>query len=405
MFLQYAPAGAVIPLFSLRLQELGFDPVEMGWACSTQSLGTLAAPLVAGQIADRWWPAERVMAVCGILAGLMLWWLAELTTPLAVFAAAFAFWLLLAPAMSLGVALSFAHLQQPARDFGRVRLWGTAGWIAISWLAGALLAPSGWLPRLLGLSDAPRQLSDVLRLGGVSAIALGAYALTLPHTPPQRTFSGWLAPIAALRSFHSRAMTIYALCVGGICVTLPFNSQVTPLFLRESGLSNDWIAPLLTLCQCTEILCLLFLPMFLTRLGIKGTLGLGLGAAATALVIMTVGMPLGLVVASLSLHGVCICCFFVAGQLFVNSRARPDIRASAQALIHFLIGFGMLAGHLLVGWVRDWADKAFRPTFLVSASLAVALLTLFILGFPGDEEAIDQYPNYQSDNTKQTGVV
>jgi MFS family permease len=128
MFLQYAPQGAFVPLFSLRLQELGFTHVEIGWACATQALAALVAPLVAGQVADRWFPAQRCLAVCAVLAGLILWLLAGLTSWPAVFAASLAFWLVMGPVNTLGTALSFAHLVDPARDFGGVRLWGTIGW-------------------------------------------------------------------------------------------------------------------------------------------------------------------------------------------------------------------------------------------------------------------------------------
>src|ERR1700719_2036934 len=124
MFLQYAPHGAFVPLFSLRLQELGFSPVEIGWACATQALAALIAPLVAGQVADRWFPAQRCLAVCAVLAGMILWLLTALTSWPAVFAASLAFWLVMGPANTLGTALSFAHLADPARDFGGVRLWG-----------------------------------------------------------------------------------------------------------------------------------------------------------------------------------------------------------------------------------------------------------------------------------------
>src|SRR5439155_12365171 len=95
MFLQYAAPGAMLPLFSLRLQELHFTPVEIGWACATQALAGLAAPLLAGQVADRWWPAERCLAVCAAAAGVLLWLLSELTSPAAVFAASFGTWLFL----------------------------------------------------------------------------------------------------------------------------------------------------------------------------------------------------------------------------------------------------------------------------------------------------------------------
>src|SRR5205823_119688 len=85
-----AAPGAGLPLFSLRLQELHFTPVEIGWVCATQALAGLFAPLFAGQVADRWWPAERCLAVCAAFAGTLLWLLSELTGPAAVFATSLA---------------------------------------------------------------------------------------------------------------------------------------------------------------------------------------------------------------------------------------------------------------------------------------------------------------------------
>src|SRR5436309_1120937 len=107
MFLQYAVQGAMWPLFTLRLQELGFTPLEMGWACASQSLAALVGPLVAGQVADRWVPAERCLGACSLVAGALLWVLAELTTPIPVFGLSLAFWLVMGPATMLGTAVSF----------------------------------------------------------------------------------------------------------------------------------------------------------------------------------------------------------------------------------------------------------------------------------------------------------
>ena len=174
MFLQYAPAGAVIPFFTLRMQVLGFSPMEMGWACATQALAALAGPVTAGQIADRWCPTERRLVVLGVLAGTTLWLLAGLTDPLAFFLASLVFWLMMGPAITLGTLLCFTHLPDAERDFGSVRLWGTVGWATSGWMLGY------WF------IDPAHDLSDAFRLGGVLGWALGAYALTLPHTPPQR---------------------------------------------------------------------------------------------------------------------------------------------------------------------------------------------------------------------------
>jgi len=129
------------------------------------------------------------------------------------------------------------------------------------------------------------------------------------------------------------------------------------------------------------VLSLGVLPLLLTRWGQRRVMLLGLVAWATALSVLTVGQPLGLVVGSLSLNGLFICCFLVAGQVFVNSRAPGDLRASAQALVSFTSGLGMLGGNLLAGWVRQQGGEPFAPTFALATGIALTALVVFSAGF------------------------
>jgi predicted MFS family arabinose efflux permease len=119
----------------------------------------------------------------------------------------------------------------------------------------------------------------------------------------------------------------------------------------------------------------------LLRLEVKGTLLLGIVAWTSALTVLAVGQPPWLVIVSLGLHGVFITCYLVAGQVFVNRRAQDDIRASAQALLQFLNGIGLLAGHLLVGWIRSREPGRFFPAFAMAAVLSGTLVVVFVLGF------------------------
>src|ERR1051325_4290382 len=105
MFLQYAVPGAWVPVFTLHLTELSFTHVQISWACAASALATLVGPIVAGQVADRWLAAQHCVAGCALLAGGLLWLLAELTDPAAVFWVALAFWLVMVPASTLGIAI------------------------------------------------------------------------------------------------------------------------------------------------------------------------------------------------------------------------------------------------------------------------------------------------------------
>ena len=138
--------------------------------------------------------------------------------------------------------------------------------------------------------------------------------------------------------------------------------------------------------------------MLLLRLGVRGTMVLGLGAWAILLTLLSRGEPVWLVVASLSLNGLCICCFIVAGQVFANGLARADIRVSVQALLNITSGLGLLIGNLLVGWVRRQTSEQFEPTFRVGAVIAIALVIAFWMGFKNDAPA-HQSPGRQDMKT------
>jgi len=372
MWLNYATQGAFVPLFSLRLKSLGFSPLEIGWCCSTQALAALFGPLVVGQIADRYFPAQRCLTVCAFLGGVFLWLIADLTTPWGVFGASLAIWLVLSPANTLCAALSFAHLPNAERDFGPVRLWGTIGWVTANWLL--------FLDFLIR-GDEPERLADIFRGASILAFVLSCYALTLPHTPPRKRAEAWLAPLSAFRQLRGRSFRVFWLCSFGVCVTLPFFMQLAPLLLQHHGIPILWVAPTMTLAQSMEIVSLALLPMLLLRLSIRGTMLLGLLAWLALLSMMALGEPIALVVASLSLNGLCICCFIVAGQVYVNSRARGDVRASAQALFAFINALGLLTGNLLVGWVHQLVDRDFAATFAVGAAVAGMLVLVFLIGF------------------------
>jgi hypothetical protein len=388
LFLVYAAAGSVIPLFTLRLQELAFSPRDMAWACATQAIAGLITPL-AGQIADRWLPAERCLAGFAFFAGILLWHLAGLTTPAAVFGVALAMFVLLVPCITLAASICFAHLQQPDREFGPIRLWGTVGWIAPSLTLSVLFD----VRRMLSAADAaistgarPDQWAEIFRLAAILAWALAGYALTLPHTPPHRRLGSWLAPLSALKLLRGRSFLVYLFCAFGLCLSLPFAQQVMPLLLVDLGIPSPWLLRILPLAQVMEIVALALLPMILLRFNVRGSMLLGLIAWTVYMIALAQGRPTALVVASLSMNGVCICCFFIAGQVFVNRRARGDIRASAQALLTFTNSLGQLLGNLLVGWVRTRVNEAFPPTFTVAACISVALLVVFTFGFSENED-------------------
>jgi MFS family permease len=390
MFLAFAVQGAWVPVFSVYLAQLGFSPRATSGAFITYALSSLVAPIAWGQIADRWVPAERCISLCGLGTAVLLAVLPALDGGPAVFFACLLFWFFMIPVNSLGAALTLRQVEHPERRYGRIRLWGTVGWVA-----GGLLL-SGWLnmvkPGLgawLGWSDAATPLADSFRVGALFAIVLSAYSLTLPATPPSRGGPGavgWRrffdAPLASMRLMRRPMFLTYCTCLFGAYVTYPFTHQLTPLMLAQLGVEREVLPIVLTISQSTEIATLALLPWLLGRLGGKATMTLGIAAWTLGLAVYAVGQPVGLVVAALSTSGVFICCFLVAGQVFVNRLSAPGVRASAQGLLVWISGTGLLAGHLLVGEARNiWTGDDLHLAFLPAAMASAVLLVVFVGGF------------------------
>jgi MFS family permease len=387
MFLQWAVPGSLLPVYSLRLNELGFSPLLIGLCCATQAVATVASSLLAGQIADRWLAAERALAICSCLAAGCLWVLANTQDPMWIFVWTLLFWMTTGPLTLYGTTISFAHLENPKQQFGPVRMWGTIGWMAIGWLAGWWFATfdTGW--------------ADSYRLGAILALVLAIYSFTLPSTPPsppQKNHS-WFAPLEAMHKLRERPFAVYACCVFLVCVTFPFTTQNTPLLLEKLNVPRSLVTSALTIAQTTEVVLLGLLPVVLGWLGLRRTMIIGAAAWLIVLSVLSVGEPLWLIISGLALSGIYITCFMIAGQVFVNSLAEDDDRASIQGLLNCINGAGLLFGHLLAGSLR-WATGGDLPkTFMFGALVTLTMLILFVMFFeekkseeqrtPGDAEA------------------
>jgi MFS family permease len=388
MFLGYAVQGAFIPVNGPYLEGLGFTPAEIAWIFTTNALGSLLGPLPLSQVADRWMRADRCVFVCGLVAGTLLWFAADLRDPMAFFWARLGIMTFALTFNSLGPALAFRHLRHPDRDFGVVRMWGTIGWMAAGWTLTL------WFMAIDAWTGVPHVgLSDSLRLGGICGWILAAYALTLPKTPPlhpEKASEGVLgalhrivdAPIAAIGLFRQRAFVVYVICFFGAYITWSFNLQLTGQLLHARGIPNDWLSTVLTMTQVMEVVTLWMLPVLLKRLGQRRTMIVGITAWALALIALTIGRPLEFLIGSFLLHGFYITCFLVAGQVFVQRIAERHFRASAQGLLVWISGLGYLIGSLLVGWIQTavGADDFVR-TFLPVAVLMSGLAIFFAIRF------------------------
>ena len=443
MFGQYLILGSWAVTLATYLMSpptrggLNFPPADTGLIYSTMALAGLIAPIFLGLLADRLFAAEKLMAVLhfigAILIGLAGWWclaqqpkievayraaaatefvegipVLEMEGRLALLAASAlpenrkqvreslqrvnrapelerltheTFWplflLMLGYSfcnvtwLTLGSVIAFRNLHNPQRSFGRIRLYGTVGWI----VAGVQLE-FFWNT----ISPAALFLSAGL------SIAFGLYALTLPYTPPtgrSKSLADALG-LPALSIFRDGSIRVLIACSLGMAAVQQFYGVYTNRFLTE--LQIPYPAAVQTIAQVSEVICMMLFPFVLDRFGLKATMALGLlGWILRNGVFATESMP-AVVIVGLPLHGMSYAFFFILASMYVDRKAPPHLRASAQGIFMFVsTGMGTLLGNWFsarvvqaqtVGDVVNWSNVWLVPTVL-SMVFLLAYLAFF----------------------------
>lgn len=383
MFLQYFVWGCwFVTAGSWMAQGLSFDGAQIGLAYGTFNLGAIVTPFTVGMIADRFFASEKLLAVLHLAGAGLLYVASQQAEFGAVYAVLLGYALAYVPTLSLTNAVAFHHLPDAARDFPRVRVLGTIGWIAAGLLIGALAIETTATP---------------LRIAAASSVAMALLSLVLPHTPPpargQRVSVRAVLGLDALALLKDRSFAVFAIGSFLVCIPLQFYYAFTNVFLNEIGVASA--ASKMTLGQMSEIGFMLLMPFFAVRLGVKKMLLVGMLAWAIRYVAFAfgdAGSGMALLYAGIVLHGICYDFFFVTGQIWVDQRADAKIRAAAQGFLTVLTtGAGQFVGSWLSGRVVDANRLAtghdWQTIWLIPAGMAVAVLLVFAVAFRPEEAA------------------
>jgi MFS family permease len=402
MALVYAVQGAFWPLLAVHLKDLGISGRERGWIFATLALGSLAMPLGAGQLVDRRMSAQRVLALAYAVGTGLLVVLASgvLARAGSLFALFLVYWLVTAPTYGLSTALALRHLARPHQEFGRIRLWGTAGWMVVGWMVTAVMS---WSGSTRGGQGAFEAFGLAAALSGL----LAAYCWLLPDTPPLAVGGrGGVGGRELLELIGQREVAVVLVTALGVCLTTPFVFQVIPTYLEARGVSRAWTSTAMTLGQGPEIAALAGMPWLLRRMDYKGLLSLGILAWVVRYASLVLDPPLWVALAGMPLHGVGIACFSVAGQVFIDSRAAAHRRAGAQA-VHMVLtsGVGSLLGSVLAGEVLSRCRGDSGTVFLVPCMINVGLLIYFHAGFRPHSAQVEQACLPQTDRPPRTDAA
>lgn len=406
MFLQYFVWGAWFVTLGTYLGSRKFAGSDIGMCYAAIPIAGMISPFFVGIVADRFFAAERLLAVLHLVGAGILYYLSTEPESNLVFPVLLAYALCYMPTLSLTNTVSFHQMHDPAKEFPGIRVLGTIGWIAAGMLIGKLrLSESGAFSLSTGAAaDTAAKLISIeattwpMKIAAVSSIVLGLACLFLPHTPPKKDAQASLGSIVgldALRLMNNVSFAVFVIGSFLICIPLQFYYAFTNQFLNAVDMPDP--AFTMTFGQISEIFFMLVMPFFFARLGVKYMLLVGMLAWTLRYFLFSNGTEAALYV-GIILHGICYDFFFVTGQIYVDQKAPREMRGAAQGFIAFAtLGFGQFIGSVLGGRVLDAFVLSEKPTYdwskfwLVPACGALVVMLIFAFLF-NDRDASRSIP-------------
>ncbi|MCL4166394.1 UNVERIFIED_CONTAM: hypothetical protein GTU68_033271, partial [Idotea baltica] len=270
MFLEFFIWGSwFVTMGTFLGNNIGASSGQTAMAFSTQSWGAILAPFVIGLIADRYFNAERILGILHLLGAVLLYSMYCSTSFDVFYPYVLGYMILFMPTLALVNSVSFNQMNDPAKEFSFVRVFGTLGWI----VAGLIISYAFHWDSPSGISEG--MLKNTYLMAAISSAVLGVFCFTLPKNPPKVdtskkvSFSRMLG-LDALKLLGDKNFLIFFLSSILICIPLAFYYQNANPFLVEVGLQNP--TGMMTIGQISEILFMLLLPYFFKKFGFKNTI-------------------------------------------------------------------------------------------------------------------------------------
>ncbi len=368
-FLQFAVWGAYLTSMGSYLVNVGLAE-NISWFYAVQGIVSIFMPALIGIISDRWIPAQRMLGLCHFVAALFMGMAAfygmnsgeevEFSRLFTFYSLSVAFYM---PTLALSNSVAYSALEGAKMDtvvhFPPIRVFGTIGFIC------AMIAVD-----FLGFQNTYAQFFVSAGL----SLVLAVYAQTLPpcsvscgkYADGKRKSLTEALGLRAFTLFREKKMAYFFIFSFLLGVSLQItNGYANPFIQSFSAVDAykglffvDHANLLISLSQMSETLCILLIPFFLHRYGIKNVMLIAMFAWVLRFGFFAVGNPgsgVWLFILSMIVYGVAFDFFNVSGSLFVDKETDPAIRSSAQGLFMIMTnGLGATVGSLCAGGVINY---------------------------------------------------
>ena len=385
-FLEFAVWGAYLTCMGNYLGVAGLGD-NIAWFYAIQGIVSIFMPTLMGIIADKYIQPQRVLGLCHLVAGgfmLACWWLGlqagfgqELEAKslfIALYTLSVAFYM---PTIALANTTAFTILKKngldTVKDFPPIRVLGTVGFIITMWFVNCACWEDGAFSLTLAESAHKFQYTYMqFFVSGVLSLVLFAYCFTLPECKLEPKKGVSLAEsfgLSAFKLFKTRKMALFFIfsALLGMCLQVT-NGYAGPFITSFKGSADAAIASsfaannatlLTSISQMSEAFCILMIPFFLKRYGIKVVMLMSMFAWVFRFGFFGIGNPAmpGVIFFILScvVYGVAFDFFNVSGGIFVDQECEPSVKASAQGLFMMMTnGVGATIGTLAAGEIVNY---------------------------------------------------
>lgn len=381
MFLQYMLSAVWwVPLAAYLSHTLKLEVYQISLVLSSMAIGAMGSSFI-GAIADRYFSAEKILAVLNVLTGIFLLIAAQQESfPLLMVSVVCAM-LCHMPTQSLTSTIAMQHA--PSEQFPRIRMFGSVGWVS----SGIFSIVALHIINIPAFDDTNLPMYCGAALGFIAAL----FNLKLPNTPPAiKSKNISFMDITGLSAFSLMKDKNYrTFMILTFLSIIPFTLYHVygSMILADEQVQN--ITVTLNLGQLAEMFFLVITTSILVKAGIKKTLILGLAALCIRYLAFFVGAETGMqwgYYIGIIVHGLIFGLFYVSGQVYTDNIAPKEMKARAQGLLFFLVwGVGFLIGTLSNGWLidifRDGNMCDWPVLFIISTISSFILLVIFALFF------------------------
>ena len=387
MFLEFFIWGAwFVTLGTFLANNLGASGTQTAAAFSTQSFGAIIAPFIVGLIADKYINAEKILGILHLIGALLMYLMFKSTSFDGFYPFILTYMIVYMPTLAMVNTISFNQMKDPEKEFSKIRVFGTLGWI----VAGLAISYLFHWDSNTGVSSG--LLKNTFLMGGIASLVLGFFSFILPSTPPKMKEKGKrsvseILGFDALKLLYNNDFLVFFISSIFICIPLAFYYQNANVFLSDIGMENP--TGKMTIGQISEVFFMLLLPIFFKKFGFKKTLFFGMLAWVLRYVLFAYGNSGDLtfmLILGIALHGICYDFFFVSGQIYTDSKADENNKGAAQGLITLATyGLGMLIGFWIAGRITDTFtfgnSLQWKQIWLIPAGIAVIVALFFIVLF------------------------